>query len=238
MWGVVSMCYNRIIESTKNLWRGLHCGRCSVFPADQQMTGTPGSSVVFNKGESRCSSKLSGPDGTEETTSSFKDRSLTCIVPYPARRPLRMFTSALELLQVLRDAIKAHRSLFQDAQNLHQDISAENIIIAKARHEGEPMGFYDRPPRGLGAGYWSENGWRSDRHTAIHGHRNSETQTSHVSARLGVVSLRHLVDCCGKRVAEPPEDQSAQAVIEGNLGRVGGKQSLRYGEQWLYQHHS
>ncbi|CRL22818.1 Tyrosine-protein kinase, active site [Penicillium camemberti] len=35
----------------------------------------------------------------------------------------------LELLQVLRDAIKAHRSLFQDAQILHQDVSAQNIII-------------------------------------------------------------------------------------------------------------
>ncbi len=75
---------------------------------------------------------------TEETNSAFENRTLTCIVTFPTGRPLRTFESRLELLRVLRDAIKAHRSLLQDAQMLHQDVSAQNIIIVDARvNEGD-----------------------------------------------------------------------------------------------------
>jgi hypothetical protein len=41
----------------------------------------------------------------------------------------------------LRDAIKGHRSLYQDGGILHQDISPINIIITSATKDGDPKGM-------------------------------------------------------------------------------------------------
>ncbi len=47
----------------------------------------------------------------------------------PAGRAIQDFRSIPELLEALRDAIKAHRSLYRDGKILHRDISENNIII-------------------------------------------------------------------------------------------------------------
>ena len=47
----------------------------------------------------------------------------------PAGRAIRDFGSISELLKALRDAIKAHRSLYTAGKILHRDISENNIII-------------------------------------------------------------------------------------------------------------
>lgn len=44
-------------------------------------------------------------------------------------RSLQTFLSCKELLEVLRDAVKCHRSLYYDAGILHQDVSPGNVII-------------------------------------------------------------------------------------------------------------
>jgi serine/threonine-protein kinase RIO1 len=44
------------------------------------------------------------------------------------------------LLQVFRNAIKCHRSLYYDAKILHQDVSPGNIIILDGQDEGRPRG--------------------------------------------------------------------------------------------------
>ncbi|ODH44302.1 hypothetical protein ACO22_00922 [Paracoccidioides brasiliensis] len=54
---------------------------------------------------------------------------LQCLVISPAGRPIYDYRSPLELLTALRDAIKAHRSLYLDGNILHLDISENNIII-------------------------------------------------------------------------------------------------------------
>lgn len=77
---------------------------------------------------------------TEETDNFFQNRILACIVTSPVGRPLHTFQSLLELLQVLRDAIKCHRSLYHDAKILHQDVSPGNIIILDGQDEGKPQG--------------------------------------------------------------------------------------------------
>ena len=59
----------------------------------------------------------------------FANRLFSCLVIAPAGRALRGFESILELLTVLCDAIKAHRSLLCDGGILHRDISENNIII-------------------------------------------------------------------------------------------------------------
>jgi hypothetical protein len=43
-----------------------------------------------------------------------------------------------ELLEALRDAIQGHKSLLEDRNILHRNISENNIIITKAATEGDP----------------------------------------------------------------------------------------------------
>ncbi|KKZ68768.1 hypothetical protein EMCG_05627 [[Emmonsia] crescens] len=59
----------------------------------------------------------------------YDNRVLRCLVISPAGRPIYKYESPLELLMALRDAIKAHRSLYLDGNILHRDISENNIII-------------------------------------------------------------------------------------------------------------
>ncbi|KAG5302196.1 serine/threonine protein kinase Sgk2 [Histoplasma ohiense] len=59
----------------------------------------------------------------------YDNRVLRCLVISPAGRPIYKYKSPLELLMALRDAIKAHRSLYLDGNILHRDISENNIII-------------------------------------------------------------------------------------------------------------
>ncbi|EEH04621.1 conserved hypothetical protein [Histoplasma capsulatum G186AR] len=59
----------------------------------------------------------------------YDNRVLRCLVISPAGRPICDYRSPLELLTALRDAIKAHRSLYLDGNILHRDISENNIII-------------------------------------------------------------------------------------------------------------
>jgi hypothetical protein len=47
-----------------------------------------------------------------------------------------MYKKMLKLLGVLRDAIKAHKSLYLKGNILHQDISKNNIIITNPRKTG------------------------------------------------------------------------------------------------------
>ncbi|SLM36384.1 protein [Lasallia pustulata] len=61
--------------------------------------------------------------------SSFDNRIFRCLVISPAGRVIRDFRSIPELLEALRDAIKAHRSLYTAGKILHRDISENNIII-------------------------------------------------------------------------------------------------------------
>ena len=58
-----------------------------------------------------------------------EDFSLSCIATAPHGRPLASFKSIPEALYALRDAVKAHRSLYNQGRYLHCDISRNNIII-------------------------------------------------------------------------------------------------------------
>ncbi|KKZ61580.1 hypothetical protein EMCG_00563 [[Emmonsia] crescens] len=59
----------------------------------------------------------------------FENRVLRCLVISPAGRAVHKFDSPKELLLALRDAIRAHRSLYTKGKILHRDISENNIII-------------------------------------------------------------------------------------------------------------
>ncbi|OJD26084.1 hypothetical protein ACJ73_02545 [Blastomyces percursus] len=66
----------------------------------------------------------------------YDNRVLRCLVISPAGRPICKYKSHLELLMALRDAIKAHRSLYLDGNILHRDISENNIITDPAKADG------------------------------------------------------------------------------------------------------
>ncbi len=155
VYGVVSLVYHNELDSTANVRRGFRLGRYRKFLTTQQQRTA---AVVVREEEvgaqlesTHDASAAHGGilEQTEETDKAFVNRTLACIVTFPAGRPLRTFKSRLELLRVLRDAIRAHRSLLQDAHMLHQDVSAQNIIIVDARRdEGEGENQKERGDKG------------------------------------------------------------------------------------------
>lgn len=59
----------------------------------------------------------------------WENRIYSCLVISPAGRVISDFRTAKELLEAIRDAIKAHRSLYMAGNILHRDVSSNNIII-------------------------------------------------------------------------------------------------------------
>ncbi|GAM86205.1 hypothetical protein ANO11243_042170 [Dothideomycetidae sp. 11243] len=118
--GVVSLEHFHKFDSTntEDLRGGHFCGNYRSLSADKGPSLDP-----------NYTDRWKILQHTEESRDRFELRTLNCFVLYPAGRPLRTFKSARELLVVLRDVLMAHRSLFKDARIIHQDISADNIII-------------------------------------------------------------------------------------------------------------
>ncbi|EHK22262.1 uncharacterized protein TRIVIDRAFT_191091 [Trichoderma virens Gv29-8] len=65
----------------------------------------------------------------------WENRIYSCLVVSPAGRVISSFNTIKELLESLRDAIKAHQSLYTRGNILHRDISSNNIIITKPETE-------------------------------------------------------------------------------------------------------
>jgi hypothetical protein len=61
----------------------------------------------------------------------WENRIYSCLVISPAGRVISDFKTVKELLEAMRDAIKAHQSLYETGNILHRDISSNNIIITK-----------------------------------------------------------------------------------------------------------
>src|SRR5271156_269879 len=72
---------------------------------------------------------------------SFDSRILSCLVIYPPGRPIHEFNLVKEFLEACRDIIRALRSLYQDGNILHRDISENNLIITDAEKEGQLKGL-------------------------------------------------------------------------------------------------
>ncbi|KJZ69584.1 hypothetical protein HIM_11021 [Hirsutella minnesotensis 3608] len=61
----------------------------------------------------------------------WDNRIYVCLVVSPAGRVISDFESTKELLEAMRDAIRAHQSLYVTGNILHRDISSNNIVITK-----------------------------------------------------------------------------------------------------------
>ncbi|KAL2816328.1 hypothetical protein BJX63DRAFT_144841 [Aspergillus granulosus] len=71
----------------------------------------------------------------------YNNRILSCLVISPAGRVISNFHSIQELLEALRDAIRAYQSLYVKGQILHRDILPNNIIITGAKKSGDFKGM-------------------------------------------------------------------------------------------------
>ncbi|KAL7919357.1 serine/threonine-protein kinase Sgk2 [Trichoderma austrokoningii] len=77
----------------------------------------------------------------QDRSEPYENRILSCLVISPAGRVLSDFRSVRELLEGLRDAIKAHRSLYVQGRILHRDISSNNILITDPEKSGGYKGM-------------------------------------------------------------------------------------------------
>jgi len=70
----------------------------------------------------------------------FANRIFSYAATAPLGRPIQKFTSVPELLEALRDLVKALRSLDVDARIIHRDIAIKNLIITSQRSADSPKG--------------------------------------------------------------------------------------------------
>ncbi|KAI9783266.1 MAG: hypothetical protein M1839_004106 [Geoglossum umbratile] len=88
--------------------------------------------------EPKVTSLMPPRDANDE---SFDNRIFCCLVVSPPGRAIHEFESVLEFLEVCRDVIKGHRSLYQDGRILHRDVSVNNVTITNAENEEDPRGM-------------------------------------------------------------------------------------------------
>ncbi|KAL8747174.1 MAG: hypothetical protein Q9190_000914 [Brigantiaea leucoxantha] len=93
---------------------------------------SPNEATQKNEPKSRTTSLFAYDD------TSYDNRIFRCLVISPAGHALHDIGSKVELLETLRDAIKAHRSLYIKGRILHRDVSINNIIMTNPK---EANGF-------------------------------------------------------------------------------------------------
>ena len=139
IWGVVNLEYHDTLTCTENVRQGLQLETYRKFRPEKYNGFQNSGKTIENQGFH------SGKEGidqyTQLTERYFENRILCCTAISPIGRPLETFKNTIELLRNLRDAVKAHRSLFQKARVLHQDISSGNILITDFEDDEEPKGI-------------------------------------------------------------------------------------------------
>ncbi|KAK7722057.1 hypothetical protein SLS63_009338 [Diaporthe eres] len=113
VWGVIRLEAHYVGASTEMLHEGLALGN----PLTLQLE-SDGSCDEVDRDIGCCSQ-----DAWNEP------KQFTCTVVTPQGRSLHKYQSIPEVLFALRDAVRAHRSLYQDGRILHRDINPSNIII-------------------------------------------------------------------------------------------------------------
>ncbi|CAD6503895.1 BgTH12-05639 [Blumeria graminis f. sp. triticale] len=95
---------------------------------DQNQLGMNATPDVYNAGIT-ASAETPGFKIIKVKHAVIRDRQQAAVAITPFGRPIYKFNCGLELIIGLRDAIKAHMSLLNDAKILHRDISVNNIIF-------------------------------------------------------------------------------------------------------------
>ncbi|KAI0869052.1 serine/threonine-protein kinase Sgk2 [Hypoxylon argillaceum] len=112
------------LETTEEAPLGNQAGACVDSPAEgSSMPSLLGTSVENLSNDQRM---------CHTTNQEWENRIYSCVVVSPAGRVISEFESIKELLESMRDAIRAHQSLYVDGNILHCDISPNNIIITNS----------------------------------------------------------------------------------------------------------
>lgn len=114
VWGVIRLDAHYVGADTNTLHDGLTLGNPTTIRAK-----SVGSHVELD----RTLTEFSNP------SMQYESKIFACTVVTPEGRTLHRYESIPEALYALRDAVKAHRSLYQDGRILHRDINPSNIII-------------------------------------------------------------------------------------------------------------
>ncbi|KAI9888384.1 MAG: hypothetical protein M1814_000522 [Vezdaea aestivalis] len=130
--GVLQLIQHQAIYSTASLYKSLLAdAQLRRLRYDTLLSGpsNTGFSVDPDVKESVVMDAQSGQ--------SNGDRTLNCTVVSPVGESLHKFKTVSMLLHALRDAVKAHRSLYQGGKILHQDLNPSNIIIPSSVFKNE-----------------------------------------------------------------------------------------------------
>lgn len=130
--GVLQLFSHQDIGSTKNSRHGLLFGVCRKLKSRKQDDGSnPGQlKAAMGDGFGCALDYTIEMTGTGNSNNEpFNNKLLSCTIVSPVGRSLHRFETVQELLKVLSDAIKSHRSLYLDGEILHQDVCPGNIII-------------------------------------------------------------------------------------------------------------
>lgn len=144
VWGIVQFHSYEVVDSTENLRRGLTFGPPRQFKdveatdrsadLDETSRAVIGANSLLETFEENRPNLPKSPG--------FRSTIFNCLIISPPGTSIFEYTSLYQLLEALRDAIKAHRSLYQDGGILHRDIAATNIIIPPpTASEGSPKGM-------------------------------------------------------------------------------------------------
>ncbi|OBT93570.1 hypothetical protein VE01_08309 [Pseudogymnoascus verrucosus] len=144
VWGVVQFHSYKVIDKTEDLRRDL------IFGPPQQFKDTEAVEQTAESNET--SAGAVGAKALLETfeenrpnlpkSPGYRSTVFSCLIISPPGTSIFDYANLHQLLEVFRDAIKAHRSLYQDGGILHRDIAASNIIIAPPTTSAEsPKGM-------------------------------------------------------------------------------------------------
>ncbi|OBT53271.1 hypothetical protein VE04_06334 [Pseudogymnoascus sp. 24MN13] len=144
VWGVAQIHSYKVIHSTDKLRSGLIFGPPQQFKDTEAIGQTPNSkkegvAVVGAKAllETFEENRPNLPKGPGYHSTVF-----SCLIISPPGISIFEYANLYQLLEVIHDAIRAHRSLYQDGGILHRDIAASNIIIPPpATTPGSPKGM-------------------------------------------------------------------------------------------------
>ncbi|KAI0883699.1 uncharacterized protein GGS22DRAFT_165863 [Annulohypoxylon maeteangense] len=130
VWGVVRLDHHGELQDTAELRKGIEFG-----PPLKLIVRQWGDALDRNNSGFKSHTESAGKDD------GIPHRVLCFHVLSPLGRRLSTFQTREELLQALRDAIKGHRSLLQNARILHRDVSEDNIVIVDDTSVNSPKGI-------------------------------------------------------------------------------------------------
>ncbi|KAI1168764.1 hypothetical protein F5B18DRAFT_596526 [Nemania serpens] len=155
-WGIVKIAAHGTFTSVRDLRAGLTFGPRLVLTEGmgtqtQPNAGNDQPGLNSNLGNIREALDLGvlghsrpltvGITDSENLGVLYVNPTLRWLALGPVGKPLVEYRDTTELLYAFRDAIVAHKSLYQQGRILHRDITHEHILITTPEKDGDPRGI-------------------------------------------------------------------------------------------------